>query len=96
MALGGSCGCYGLLLRNCIKAVLARTERCVSACFVPGERGGVAGVAAPALVILPARIEDEGWVQDGHLHHDRTNGAIFKPESHQQVSGAQMHAAYIQ
>ncbi len=45
--------------------------------ILPGKCGCAARVAAPALVVLPPRVEDEGRVQHCHLHHaaDSLTGA---------------------
>jgi len=49
--------------------------------FAPGKARRIACVAVPALVILPARIEYEGRIQDGHLHQISETLANLQPET---------------
>ena len=59
-----------------------QVHACVSLCA--GKARGIARVATPALVILPPRIEDEGWIQDSHLH--RKNLRVWASPINDQIT----------
>ena len=65
--------------------------------FGPSKARRIACIAVPALVILPARIEYEGRIQDGYLHQNSATLANLQSDaienSHSKSAASIMEAS---